>query len=109
MDVVTSAIVSGAVYDIFKKGLSFTKEKIKEQLLVFITNDDCVEIIAKKLAAMDLNDDMSEKVIQRKIEEDNDILTALDNLPKNDAAKVNQHHYGSGDNVGGNKIINHGK
>ncbi|MDG0801448.1 GapS6a family protein [Pectobacterium polaris] len=109
MDTVTSAIVSGAVYDIFKKGISFTKEKIKEQLSAFITNDDCVEIIAKKLAAMDLNDDMSEKAIQRKVEDDTDILTALDNLSRNDVAKINQHHYGSGDNVGGNKIINQGK
>ncbi|MCL2893207.1 GapS6a family protein [Brenneria tiliae] len=109
MDVVTSAIISGAVYDIFKKGLSFTKGKIKEKLSKFIANDDCIELIANKLVAMNLNDDMSEKAIQRKIEEDTDVLTALGNLPKNEVAKINQHHYGAGDNVGGNKIINHGK
>lgn len=109
MDIVTTAIISGAVYDIFKKGMFFTKEIIKEQLSNFITNDDCVELIANKISLMDLNDDMSEKAIQRKIEESADILNALAKITKIDTVLINQCHYGSGDNVGGNKITNHGK
>jgi len=43
MDIVTTAIISGAVYDIFKNSIRFTKKKIKEKLSNVIANDDFLE------------------------------------------------------------------
>lgn len=109
MDIVTSSIISGAVYDMFKKGIAFTKDKISEKLSEFITNEESIKLISEKLSNLQVDDEMSEIAIKRKIDGDPEILKLIANLESKGTTTINQQHLGQGDNVGGNKIINNGK
>lgn len=109
MDIVTSSIISGAVYDMFKKGVVFTKDKIRKKLSEYITNDESIKLISEKLSNLEIDDEMSEIAIKRKIDADPEILKILANLENKGSTTINQQHLGQGDNVGGNKIINNRK
>jgi hypothetical protein len=109
MSALTTALLARGIYDLFVKGLSFTKDGIKSKLTEFITNDEHAEKLAKKIAKLDFNEDMSEKAIEKKLNNQPDIIEILKNIPETSTTTINQQHFGSGDNVGGNKIINPGK
>ncbi|WP_421671451.1 GapS6a family protein [Rahnella sp. EDr1-12] len=109
MTALTTALLARAIYDLFVKGLSFTKDGIKNKLTEFITNDEHAEILAQKLEKLGLNEDMSEKAIEKELNNQPDIVEILKNIPETSKSTINQTHFGSGDNVGGNKIINPGK
>lgn len=109
MDALTTAIVARGVYDLFLKGLSFTKDGVKNKLSEFITSDKHAEILAEKIAALDLNEDMGEKAIEKELNNHPYIVETIKDIPESAITTTNQYHFGIGDNVGGNKIINSGK
>jgi len=108
MGALTTALLARGIYDIFVKSLSFTKESIKKKLAKFITSEEIVEILAEKIEKLDINEDMSPIAIEKKLNTQPEILEILKKIPEKPTITVNQNHYGTGDNVGGNKITNSG-
>jgi hypothetical protein len=105
MDALTVSILSSAAYDILKTGLKFTSQTIKEKLKNWVLDDLTANILASKLETLDLSDELSEKAIFRRIEEDSDIAELLkNNQPPQKTINITQHHSGSGDNIGRDKL-----
>jgi len=77
-------------------------EKVKDTLTQYITSERHAELIAEKISQMDINRSMSEYAIEEKIKSDPVLVEMLSDLPQQ-ASALTQIHYGSGDNVGGNK------
>jgi hypothetical protein len=104
MDALTVSILSSAAYDILKTGAKFTATSIKSRLKNWILEIPTAEIIAHELENLNLSDELSEKAIQRLVEENAKITGLLQKLqPAQQIVNITQNHSGSGDNVGGNK------
>lgn len=104
MGFLTTTILSGAIYDIFKSGLSITKNALASRLKNWLIDDTTLENLTDKLQKLNLNDEMSEKAIENKINSSNELKNLLGNIS---ARNVNiQIHSGAGDNIIGNKITN---
>ena len=105
MDVITASIVSGAVYDIFKAGVGITASALKERLQKWLIDDLYAEKIAKELNAIQLNDELSEKAIERKIAQSYELLGLIEELKSRaSSTQIHQVHSGAGDNIGRDKI-----
>lgn len=106
MNFLTITILSGAIYDLFKCGLSITKNELASKLKNWLIDDVTLEKITDKLQELNLNEDMSEKAIEKKIDSSKELKNLLGNISAS-ASNVNtQIHLGTGDNIIGNKIIN---
>lgn len=104
MDALTLSILSSATYDLLKIGTKLTAQALKEKLRKWILDDNTAAKIADELGKLDLGDDLSEKAIERKIENTN-IPKILKNVqPATNITNITQTHSGSGDNVGRDKI-----
>ena len=104
MDALTVSILSSAAYDILKTGLKFTGQTIKDKLKNWVLDDITATLLATKLEKLDLSDELSEKAIERKIENETDISDLLSkNKPAPQVINITQHHSGSGDNIGRDK------
>ncbi|MEI7223125.1 hypothetical protein [Pectobacterium carotovorum] len=106
MEPITTAIASRAIYDLLVAGISFTRDNIKKKLTKFITNDKHAEILAEKIEKLRVNDEMSEKAIEKHLKASPEVMNALANIPKASIGSIKQTHYGTGDNIGRDKIIN---
>jgi len=106
MEALTTAILARGLYDLLQNGVSFTRDILKEKLKNFITDQVIVEKLADKIDALSLDDEMSPKGIERRLNESEEITETLKSVPASSAVQITQTHSGSGDNVGGNKIIN---
>lgn len=102
MDAVLMSLISSAVYDLAKAGAVLSCEKIKGALTQYITSERHAELVAEKISEMKINRSMSEYAIEEKIKSEPTLVELLSNLPQQDRP-LTQIHYGSGDNVGGNK------
>ncbi len=102
MDPIMMSLISSTVYDLVKAGAVLSCEKLKGALTQYITSERHAELIAEKISQMDINRSMSEYAIEEKIKSEPVLVEILSNLPQQDRA-LTQIHYGSGDNVGGNK------
>ena len=71
-----------------------------------ILDDDIVNALSSKIESMPLDDEMSSKAIERRLSESTEINELLKSIPVQSVVNINQQHSGSGDNVGGNKIVN---
>lgn len=105
MDILTTAILSGVVYDLLKHQLTLTSENIKLRLKDWLITDSQGEIISTELNNIELSDKMSEKLLSNKIASSQAIISTLKQVKQ----KINntniQNHSGSGDNVAGNKNV----
>jgi len=106
MEPITTAILARGIYDLLQAGFSFSKSTIKEKLRSFILDDETVDSLSEKIESMPLNDEMSPKAIERRFDESPAIKTLLNAMPAQSVVNINQQHSGSGDNVGGSKIVN---
>lgn len=102
MEFLTITILSGAIYDLFKCGLSITKNTLASRLKNWLIDDATLEKLTDELQELNLNDEMSEKALENKINSSNELKNLLGNI----SAHNIQIHSGSGDNIIGNKIIN---
>lgn len=106
MDFLTASLLSGAVYDIFKTGLTFSVLTLKEKLKHWVIDEVNGASILTELEKLHLNDEMSEIAIERKIEASQELLQILSTIKRVSApSTITQIHSGSGDNVGGNKYV----
>jgi len=59
----------------------------------------------EEIEKLSLNDEMSEKAIERKLLGSGEIQKILSSIKPNNTTVVIQNHSGTGDNVGRNKIM----
>lgn len=112
MDPITTGIIASATYDILKNGLKLRAQILKEHLGQWLKEDIVAEAVAEELRKIDINDEMSETAISRRLERSPGIIRLIDDINVQSEAfapsainNVQQTHSGSGDNVAGNKIV----
>lgn len=106
MEFITTTILSGVIYDILKRGVFLTKDVLANNLKKWLIDDATLEKLAIKLQELNLNDEMSEKAIEREINSSNQIKELLTKISAHNVDIDIQIHSGTGDNIIGNKIIN---
>lgn len=109
MDFLTSTLLSGVLYDGFKKGTAITSDFLKEKLQGWLIDDALLEKLIEKVNALELQD-YGEHVIERKLSESGElqeILKLIKPDQNTNIGSVTQNHSGSGDNVVGNKTVYH--
>lgn len=104
MDFLSSAILSGIVYDMLKHHVSITATSIKEKLKNWVIDEAVAPALAKELEKLSLNDEMSEIAIERKLLDSSEIQKILSSIKPHAATVIIQNHSGTDDNIGGNKI-----
>lgn len=104
MEFLSSVILSGFVYDMLKHQISITATSIKEKLKDWIVDEAVAPALAEEIEKLSLNDEMSEKTIERKLLNSGEIQKILSSIKPNNTTVITQNHSGTGDNVGGNKI-----
>lgn len=106
MEFITGAVLSGFLYDMLKHQASLTADNIKEKLQDWLIDDSMAKSIEVELAKLQLSDEMSESAIAKKLAI-SDELTELLKTIKPTTQTIIQTHSGTGDNVAGDKTINH--
>lgn len=106
MEFITTTILSGVIYDILKRGVFLTKDVLANNLKKWLMDDTTLEKLTVKLQELNLNDEMSEKAIEREINSSNGIKELLSKISAHNVDIDIQIHSGTGDNIIGNKIIN---
>ncbi|MEZ8291851.1 MULTISPECIES: GapS6a family protein [Vibrio] len=109
MDFLTSTLLSGVLYDGFKKGVAITSDFLKEKLQGWLFDDELLEKLAEQVNALELQD-YGEHVIERKLSESGElqeILKLIKPEQNTTIGSVTQNHSGSGDNIVGNKTVYH--
>lgn len=97
MDFLTASILSGIVYDMVKNQVSLTSRNIQTRLKGWIVDDSVVERITYELNTLSITDEMSEKSIEKRLSQSQELIALMKNVQTNTA--VSQNHSGSGDNV----------
>ncbi|MFW5388658.1 GapS6a family protein [Yersinia sp. 2542 StPb PI] len=109
MEFMTSTILSGVLYDGFVKGVKISAEFLKDKLQGWLFDDELIEELANKLKQLDL-DELGQHAIKKRLENNQEIIKCMQNIKQEQSiGVVSQNHYGTGDNVAGNKVINNGK
>jgi hypothetical protein len=105
MEFLTAAICSGIAYDMVCTGIKFTTSTIKEQFKKWVIDDAVASVIAVELTKLELSEDHSPKDIEKQLNTSQELLALLEKIQPSQV--INLTSYGSGDNVGRDKIINH--
>lgn len=87
-----------------KHKLNLTASNIKKKLQNWIIDDSVAKDMEKELQKLQISDEMSESVIERKISESEKFLELMKTITS--SPTIIQNHSGIGDNVAGNKITN---
>jgi hypothetical protein len=106
----TSTILSGIAYDIMKCGVALSLDELKQRLKGWLICDSELVVLTTELNNIELSDEMSETAIERKIAASSELKQLLEKIkPVSESKTIIQHHSGSGDNIGRDKIIHSGK
>lgn len=105
MDFLTASILSGIAYDMVCTGIKFTTSTIKEQFKEWVIDDAIASVIAEELTKLELNEDHSPKLIEKQLNNSPELLSLLEKIKPTQV--INQTSYGSGDNIGRDKVINY--
>jgi len=105
MEPITTAILARGIYDLIQASVSWSKDALKEKLRTFINDETKVEELAQKIEKIDVNEDMSQKAIEKKLMIDPEILEIIRSIKDEEKVNVKQQHFGSGDNVARDKIV----
>ncbi len=99
------AVLSGIAYDIMKCGAILGVDDLKQRLRGWVISDSELIAMTYALNKLELTDEMSEIAIERKIVASDELKQLLENIkPATEGNTIIQHHSGSGDNVGRDKI-----
>lgn len=108
MEYLSETVLSGVVYDLVKNGLQISTQNLRERLRGWLINDNDLMILAKQINEIDVLDDLSESAICKRLEKNSVVQDLIFNIQQSESTtNISQNHSGSGDNIGGNKIINH--
>lgn len=113
MDFITTTIIASTVYDVLKTGAKLSAGVLKDRLTKWLRDDVMAESVSAELLKLDINEDLSEKAIEKRIDQSQCLRALIDKINANisivapaTATTLMQTHSGNGDNVGGNKIVN---
>lgn len=108
MDPHIMSIVAMIAWEAIKDGVKLTYEqiskKLKEGNLQNIQNEDCKEI-ADILNNIPNAYKANAKLVEGYLEANEHLLTILSGMRKENYGNINQYSFGSGDNVGRDKIV----
>lgn len=104
MDFLTASVLSGIAYDMVCSGVNFTVSTIKEHFNNWLLDDDAALIIAEELVKLELSEDNSPRYIEKQVNNSKDLLSLIEKVQPKQV--IYQTSFGSGDNVGRDKIIN---
>lgn len=111
MDFITTGVIASTIYDVLKRGAQLSGDILKSRLGSWIKDEVVADALATELAKLNINDELSELAINRRLENSSQLLTLLQEINAQAAIAapstintVTQTHSGSGDNVAGNKI-----
>jgi len=107
MEFITSAVLSGLLYDMLKHQVSLTADNIKEKLQGWLVDDSIAKSVEIELVKLQLSDEMSESAIANKLASADELAVLLREIKSTTQTTIIQTHSGSGDNVAGDKISNH--
>ncbi len=107
MEFLTATALSGVIYDLMKSGIAISGSAIKGKLQSWILDDACVERLALEVNKLNINDEMSEKAIDKRLSGVSDIADLIAQINASGSkVSINQNHSGTGDNIGNNQYIN---
>lgn len=106
MEFITAAVLSGFLYDMVKQGTALTAENLRIKLRGWILDDITAEKMEDQLNQLEITDELSQVVIERRLNKSSAITQLLAEIKRDSATVVTQYHSGTGDNVAGNKTIN---
>lgn len=107
MEFLTSTLLSGMLYDGFKKRVEITTDFLKSKLKGWLVDDVLLEQLAEKVNDLELQE-YGENTIECKLDESLELQGILKMIKPDQNTKigtVTQNHSGSGDNVVGNKTV----
>lgn len=104
MDVITSSVLSGIIYDMLKKSVILSAENLKQRLGNWLIETAQVKQLEVELAKLNVNDQMSEKAIEASIASSEALTSILGHIERSNNNTINQNHTGVGDNIA---TINH--
>lgn len=108
MEYLTETVLSGMVYDLVKNGIQVSTLTLKDKLRRWLISDSDIEILAKQINEISMLEDLSEVAICRKLQQNPTVQSLIVNVHQDQTVKnIKQKHTGSGDNVGGDKVINY--
>lgn len=108
MEYLTETVLSGVVYDLVKNGLQVSTLTLKDKLKRWLINDYDLKVLAKQINEISMLEDLSEAAICRNLQKNSTIQSLIVNIQQDISTKnISQNHSGSGDNIGGDKVINH--
>lgn len=108
MEPITTAILARGIYDFIQAGISWSKGAIEEKLRTLISDEVKAAKLAEELQEIEVNDEMSAKAIERKIDLNPEIIEILKSIKPEERVSIHQVHTGSGDNVGRDKNVSKG-
>jgi len=98
---VVTGIIASVIYDVLKVSGSVVWDEVRAKLPKTISlNDTQEKELPVLLEKLDLNSDMSESAIQRKIENSNEIMALVQTMQVSSQIQntITQNHAGEGDN-----------
>ncbi|NOI56210.1 GapS6a family protein [Vibrio coralliilyticus] len=105
MDFISSTILSGLLYDGLKGGAKLSVELLKEKLQGWLIDDSVAELLVDQLKDKQI-ERLNAHYIQEEINSSSSIMECLKQIkPDPNCPPPSQVHYGSGDNVGRDKVI----
>ncbi|WKD51035.1 GapS6a family protein [Microbulbifer spongiae] len=104
---ITTAILASSIYDMLKHSLVLSAENLKSHLKKWIVDDSTLKTLENKISYLALDDEMSEAAIEKRLIGSDEIVELIRSIKPRNSTTIIQTHSGQGDNVAGNKVINH--
>lgn len=98
MEIITSSILGGIIYDLVKKGIAITKDSLNEPLKNWAAEAVAPNLV-EALKDIELTPMMSEKAIELELEKNEAIVAILAQVKASSQGTVHQEHTGSGHNL----------
>lgn len=106
MEFITSAVLSGILYDMLKHQVSLTAGNLKEKLQGWLIDDSMANAVETELEKLQLSNEMSESAIVKRLDGSNELIALLKEVKPTKQTTIIQTHSGTGDNVAGDKVTN---
>ncbi len=105
MDFLTTTLLSGVIYDMTKHKIAVTADNLKAKLRNWLLDEEKSIQLEQHLSQLQINEDLSESAIEKRLLNSPILVSLLREVKPANTVNISQTHQGTGDNVGGNKII----
>lgn len=106
MDFLTATVLSGIVYDMLKNGIGLSVSNLNGRLKEWMVDEIVSPALSEELNRLNLTDEMSEKTLEKEMMSSPTLIELLGKVKRREGNVIIQSHSGSGDNIGGNKVVN---